>query len=328
MSEYNPGIQSYDSGINHPINKFSADPVFAVIDGPDGINKLFTSQRATRLPLGFATAFMAQRCSQSVESWDGYCDLYLKQEQNANFTGKAAKEFIRDTLARMFCQNDTSIPGSQCVERCEMFDPTSDNSVSVCQTQGDLVFRSDESLKAIDTLYPQSGKLSTTEPIRFTKCPKICNIFDAKKLSNSNIPLNISLDQGIAMDLIQNLVDNIVAHRKQHLVTNSRLLRFMKAYVQDGSVKPGLYNIGAGPFVSSRPVAVPAVNPVIPPGVDLIVNEQRPINGPQMIANNEPFGYVDLSDEDDDEAKNKNLLYLILIVSVVAIIFFCLAKRK
>jgi hypothetical protein len=95
MSEYSAGVNSYKSGLDHPINAFSADPVYAVIDGPGGINKLFTFQRATRLPLGFATAFMAQRCSQSVDSWDGYCDLYMKQEQNKNFTGKDAKEFIR-----------------------------------------------------------------------------------------------------------------------------------------------------------------------------------------------------------------------------------------
>jgi len=324
---YSLATENYKQDGGLPINTFEADPVYAAIDGPDGINKLFTFQRATRLPIGFATAFMAQRCSKSVNSWDGYCDMYLKQEQDKNFTGKAAHQFIRDTLSRMFCQNDTSIPGSQCIERCEMFDPTTDNSASVCMTQGDLVFRQSEKVSAMDTLYPQTGKLSTTSPIRFTKCPKICNIFDAEKLSDRNVPLNIALDQGIAMDLIENLVENLVAAKKTDMVTNGRLLRFINAYAQDGTVKPGLYNLGAGPYVTNKQIALPAVAPYIPPQETLIVNENRTITGPQMIPASakpsEPFGFLDLKTKRDN-----NMLYAILIISVIAVIFLCINKAS
>ena len=322
------------SSVATPINTYEADPVFAVIDGPNGINKLFTYQRATRLPIGFATAFMAQRCSKTVDSWDGYCDMYLKQQSDANFTGKLANEFIRDTLSRMFCRNDTSIPGAQCVERCEMFDPTSDNSAQVCMTQGDLVYRQSEKVSALDTLYPQSGQLTTASPIRFTKCPKMCDQFDEESLSDRNIPLNIALDRGIAMDLIQNLVENLVSAGKTNMVTNSRLLRFMQSYVQDGSVKPGLYQLGAGPYVSAKPVATPAVVPYIPPQETLLVNENRPIFGPSPITNvtqggsgssgsNEGFGYVEL-----DEGKDRNSgLYIILIIAVLCVLFMCVNKK-
>lgn len=316
-----------------PINPYSADPVHAVIDGPGGINNLFTFQRATRLPLGFASAFMSQRCGKNVEAWDGYCDMYFKQEYNKNFTGKDAHQFIRDTLSQMFCVNDTSVPGSQCVERCEMFDPTTSNSYSVCQTVGDVVYRNNYKVQANDTVFPQTGKLNTTEPIRFTKCPKVCNQLDASKLSDANIPLNIALDQGIALDLITNLVENIVSQNAQTLVTNGRLLKFMNAYVQDGKVKPGLYNIGAGPYVTTQPIAVPAVIPTIPKGKNILVDANRTITGPAMVTDQpvqnvstpERFGFLDLG---ENSGKDKNILYAILIISVFAIVVMCLAKNS
>jgi len=339
------GDDNYKRSNAGPINTFQADPVFAVIDGPGGINKLFTSPRATRLPLGFATAFMAQRCAQSVDSWDGYCDMYLKQESDANFTGKNATEFIRDTLSRMFCRNDTSIPGSQCIERCEMFDPTSNNSAQVCRTQGDLVYRSSEKVSALDTLYPQTGKLQTASPLRFTKCPKICDIFDPEKLSDRNVPLNLALDRGICMDIIQNLIENLVTAQKTDVVTNQRLLRLMNAYVQNGQVKPGLYNLGAGPYVSSAQVATPATVPYLPPNETLIVNENRTITGPSPIVNvtpqltetqlaedsnvegasGEPFGFIDL-DQDNDKDPNSSL-YMILIIAFVVVLLLCIGKK-
>lgn len=317
-------------GSKMPINVYEADPVHCAIDGPDGVNNQFTcAGNPRRRQLGLNRAFMSQRCAQN---WDGYCDLYLGQEQNADFTGKARDLFIKDTLARMFCQNDTSIPGAQCVERCEQYNPTSSDSVSVCMTQGDLVFRSSEKEYAIDTAFPQTGKLQTAEPIRFTKCPKVCNIFDPKKLSDANVALNIALDNGIAMDLIQNLVENIVAARKQSMVTNSRLRDFMNKYVQDGSVKPGLYNVGFGPQRIDRPTAVPAVIPTIVPGQTYVVDESLPILGNRMISasnaktgKKEGFDYIDLGDGEEADGQ---LLRAILVVSVVAIALICLSKAR
>ena len=145
------------------------------------------------------------------------------------------------------------------------------------------------------------------------------------------------------MDLIQNLVENLVAAKKTDLVTNKRLLRFIQFYVQDGTVKPGLYNLGASGYVSNKPISTPAVDPYIPPQQSYVVNETRPIFGPKMIATSaqplaqgiintpstppteEPFGYVDLGTGED---KKSNILYGILIVAILAVLFLCMAKKK
>jgi len=318
---YEDNFQRY--GANSPLDVWEADPVQCAIDGPDGVNKLFTcSRNATRIPLGFNEAFMAQRCAAN---WDGYCDLYGKQQHDADFTRKKFTTFIRDCLSRMFCQNDTSIPGAQCIERCEMFNPMSSSSVEVCQTQGDLVFRTSEKRFNLSTDFPQSGQLKTAEPIRFTKCPKICNLITADKLTDANVPLNIALDQGIAQDLIENLVENIVSQKLQHLVTNQRLKNFMKLYVQDGSVKVGFASVGSGPYVTDRPVATPAVNPFIPPQEVLMVDDPR--RSIRMVVpggkQQENFGFIDLGGEEGSNAA----VIVILIVAFLAGAYF-LNKSK
>jgi hypothetical protein len=268
-------------GGSQPINIFEADPVNCAIDGPGGINNMFAcAGNPRRTQIGLNEAFMAQRCAAN---WDGYCDMYGNQQFNADFTGKKFNMFIRDTLSRMFCQNDTSIPGAQCVQRCEQYNPTSSSSVSVCMDQGDLVFRASDKEYALDTIYPQTGKLQTASPIRFTKCPKTCNVLNADHLTDKNIALNIALQRGIAMDLIENLVQNIVSLRMQDKVENQMLKQFMKQYVMDGTVKPGFSSLGISPLVSSRQVALPAVIDVIPPNTILAVNENKGIEGNQMI---------------------------------------------
>ena len=290
INKFDNMVDSYDkAGYGQPINASEADPVQCAIDGPNGINKLFAcSRNATQVPIGFNLAFMGGRCGKTVDSWDGYCDMYAQQEGKADETGKKFTEFIRECLLRMVCQTDTSIPGSQCIQRCEMYNPMSSNSAVVCQTMGDVVFRAggEDAVTAQSTGFPQSGRLQTTEPVRFTSCSKICNVLSAELLSDKNIPLNIALDKGIAMDLIQNLVENIVSSRKQALVTNGRLLDFMNKYVMDGTVKPGFSSLGAGPYVSSRALSVPAVSVSIPPRQPLIANENRAIVGPSMMRSN------------------------------------------
>jgi len=268
-------------GQNAPTDINQSDPVGCALNGPDGVNNLFVcGQNRQRLVIGFTEAMMAQRCASS---WDGYCDMYLKQELQADFTNKKARDFIRDTLLRMFCQNDTSIPGYHCYERCQMYNPTSSSSFSVCQTQGDVVFRNSNRLEANSTDFNQAYQLNTAEPIRISKCPKVCNMLSAEKLTDSNVALNIALDNGIAMDLIQNLIVNIVSAKMTDKVTNSRLKRFMDEYIQDGSFKPGLYNLGVGPQMSARPIAMPAVNPYIPPNNVYVVNDKEAITGNTLI---------------------------------------------
>lgn len=338
---YTDNYQKY--GKESPVNVWEADPVQCAIDGPDGVNKLFTcSRNATRVPLGMNRAFMAQRCAKN---WDGYCDLFGRQEFNSDYTRKNFNLFIRDTLSKMFCQNDTSIPGAQCVERCEMYNPMSSNSVEVCQTQGDLVFRANNYRWSLSTTYPQTGELDVAEPIRFTKCPKICNLVSADKLTDANIPLNIALDQGIATDLIMNLCDNIVSQGMQVSVTNQRLKNFLQSYVQDGTVKVGYASLGAGPYVTSRPVAMPAVNSTIPPDTALVVNDNYGNVGPRMIpataetvqsepaapemaeepaATSEAFGYFDMGEsEDSDNSKN-----CMIGLALFFIALYCIKKYQ
>lgn len=343
-------------GSNLPVNPSEADPVQCAIDGPNGINNTFTcAGNPRRRQIGLNLAFMSQRCSNL---WDGYCDMYLKQEGKGDYTGKRFKEFIRHTLLTMFCQNDTSTPGSQCIERCEMYNPTSSSSFSVCLPQGDVVFR--ESYKQYNqTTLPYT--LNTSNPIRIATCPKVCNLFDPAKLTDDNIPLNIALDNGISMDLIENLVKNIVSAGKQSIVTNQRLLNFMKQYVQDGSVKPGLYTLGVGPTISDHPVFTPAVNPYIPPQTTFTVAPSTPTdlgqfgtvsipasnikpelseltktsptsptqNSTPQVSNSEnksePFGFLNLS---DDKKKNCILLWAILIISLIAIVILLYARYK
>ena len=334
---YSDNYQTY--GSDRPIDFFEADPVHCAIDGPGGVNNMFTcAGNPRRRQIGLNRAFMAQRCSKNTQSWDGYCDMYLAQEWNADFTNKEFHMFIKDCLSRMFCQNDTSIPGSQCIERCEQYNPTSPNSVSVCMTQGDLVYRSSDKVSAVDTLYPQTGKLQNTEPIRFTKCPKVCNIFDADKLSDKNIPLTIACRNGIAMDVIENLLENIVSAGKQSLVTNGDLKRIMDYYVQNGSLKPGFSTLGFGPYVSSMPIFTPAVNVGIPANTDLVVNEditqvqmvpasaqpQPVIPSPQP--STEAFKWFRVGGGNKDN-KGTNALEIILGIAILIAIIAVLVRR-
>jgi hypothetical protein len=339
LNEYSSDLSNYQSyGANAPLDIKEADPVQCALDGPDGVNNMFAcAGNPRRRQIGLTEAMMAQRCSKNgVSSWDGYCTLYGQQLASSDHTGKAFHAWIKDTLSRMFCQNDTSIPGAQCIERCEQYNPTSSSSVSVCMTQGDLVYRASDIPQAINTVFPQTGKLTVPEPIRFTKCPKVCNLFNAETLSDQNIPLNIALDYGIAMDLITNLIENIVAAGKQSIVTNSRLKKMMQHYVMDGTVKPGYSNVGQGPYRSATPIAVPAVNPVIVPDVTYVVNpsgmnelvsatnvgtSMRPAR-PIM---NETFDYIPLGET--NSSRDHNLLWAILLISVLAIMALCIAKK-
>ena len=269
-------VPSYD---NQTAN--DADPVLCAIDGVDGVNNMFAcAGNPIRREVGLTEAFMAQRCAQN---WDGYCDMYARQELNADFNRAKFIAFITKTLASMFCQNDVSVPGNQCAMRCEQYNPTSNSSVQVCMEQGELIFRDSYKPQAIDTAFPQTGRLNLTEPLRMGKCPKVCNLITAEKLTNANVPLNIALDEGIAMDLLENLAKNIVAQGKQSLVTNDRLNKFMNAYVQNGSVKPGYASLGNSNLVTSQKINVPAVNPSIPRNVALNVDDQGNQLGPRQL---------------------------------------------
>ena len=348
-------------GANQPGSIGELDPVACAINDPVTGNStsMFTcAGNPLRTKLGLATSFMAQRCSNQ---WDGYCTLYLQQELKADYTQKKAQQFIRELLMNMFCVS-ANVEGSECYTRCEMYNPTSSSSFSICQDRGDVVFRTSEQLEANSTDFNQSGKLNTAQPIRIASCPKVCDKITADKLTDDNVALNIALDNGIAMDLIQNLLQNIISAKKQSLVTNSRLLNFMKVYVETGSLSPGLYTLGKGPNMSERPIAVPSVNPYIPPQTTFLVKEDTGITGntpvapkwvtepgqeiqvpspvPSPVPSKEgyavhntgaksvsklPFAFLDLSNGNSTDSK---LLIAILVISALAIVSLLIAKRK
>jgi hypothetical protein len=341
-------------GANQPGAVSQLDPVACAINNPvtgDPTSMFTCAGNPQRTQLGLIDAYMSQRCSNK---WDGYCDLFLQQNLKDDYTGKHAHTFIRDTLMSMFCQNDARFPGSECATRCEQFDPTSSSSFSVCKTMGDVVFRSSGKLEANNTDFNQSGRLQTAEPIKIGQCPKVCDLLSAANLTDDNKALNIALDNGIAMDLVQNLVENIISAGMQDQVTNSRLKDFMSKFIQDGGVKPGLYTLGKGPGMSGRPIATPAVNPYLPPKNVFLVKENRGIEGVTPVIDNrlpyQPYipyagaanppvkimkeGYAAPSMDREpylklsSDATNNKILYAILAVSIAAVAVLLLAKRK
>lgn len=338
-------------GANQPGTVSQLDPVACAINNPvtgDPTSMFTCAGNPQRTQLGLIDAYMSQRCANK---WDGYCDLYLQQTLKDDYTGKHAHTFIRDTLMSMFCQNDARFPGSECATRCEQFDPTSSSSFSVCKTMGDVVFRSSGKLEGNKAEF---GKLSTAEPIKIGQCPKVCDLLSEDKLTEDNKALNIALDNGIAMDLVQNLVENIISAGMQDKVTNSRLKDFMNRFIQDGSVKPGLYTLGKGPNMSARPIATPAVNPYLPPKNVFLVKENRGIEGVTPVVDNrlpyqpyipyqgqatpavrvqkegyapqesEQFSYLNLS----SDPTNNKILYAILTVSILAVVVLLIARKK
>ena len=68
-----------------------ADPVVACLASTkynvDPTNPL-------RYQIGLCETWMAQRCSRG---WDKYCEVYLSDQINKDFTGKAANKWLRST---------------------------------------------------------------------------------------------------------------------------------------------------------------------------------------------------------------------------------------
>ena len=110
-----------------------ADPVVACLSSTkynvDPTNPL-------RYQIGLCETWMAQRCSRG---WDKYCEVYLSDQINKDFTGKAANKWLREALEARFCRVDQNSPGSYCYEKCDMFDPIASQGAQVCRTFGDGV---------------------------------------------------------------------------------------------------------------------------------------------------------------------------------------------
>jgi hypothetical protein len=216
-----------------------------------------------RYQIGLCETWMAQRCSRG---WDKYCEVYLSDQINKDFTGKAANKWLREALESRFCRVDQNSPGSYCYEKCDLFDPISSQGAQVCRTFGDVVYRDSNKLYNIDTNYNWSNKLTAPSPIKFKTCDKVCDVFTLSDFKEDDRILNECLDRGIGLDILQNLAQNLVSNNVP--IQNSRLRSFIKRYIIESTtneITPGFSSIGQAPVITTIPIATPAINPYLPP---------------------------------------------------------------
>ena len=276
---------------NVPVKTYLADPVQDCIAG----NFFNGADNPLRYDIGRCTTFMSQRCGRQ---WDGYCDIYLKEQKDSNFTGKDSNKFLTEALNSQFCRINNNLPGSEntCYTRCEQMDPLAPDSAMICSTDGDFVYRRSDKMYNIDTQYNALGKLSTPEPIRMAACPKICDKFTPELLSNNNRVLNECIDRGIAMDALVNIAENAIAAGVE--ITNERFIRFIKSFVltkADG-LKPGYSSIGASPMLTTVQRALPAIDPYIQQNNKYMLSNSA-LFGPQLDVAN-AAKYKTMSKED------------------------------
>lgn len=344
-SESNNNYRLY--GENSTVSLREADPVQCCLSGKSGIFAMETcAGNPLRREIELCPKFMSQRCARN---WDDKCDIYLNEQTQADFTGKKASEFLKATASAKFCRVDTSFPGSYCFEKCEQFNPTAPNSAQVCTIEGDVVYRDSSKLYNLDTNYNWSGRLNTAEPIKFTGCKKTCD--QMKNIGEADRVINECLDRGVCGDVISNLAQNIVANNIPF--ENSRLKNFIERYVigtqagaAQGVITPGSSSLGAANTVTSRPVAVPAVNPYLQPDNTYVIQKNTGNFSPQPIYNQsgsvaqqpapvtEPFHmrYADAATPSgngnknkDDEGKmaKKAITYAIIAILAVLVIKMC-----
>jgi hypothetical protein len=261
---------------NMPIQNYLADPVQDCIPG----NFFNGADNPLRYDIGRCDAFMSQRCARN---WDGYCDIYLRQQKKADHTGKASNKFLTDALNAQFCRVDTSLPGSEntCYTRCEQMDPLAPDSAQICRNDGDYIYRKSLKSQNIDTQFNSTGRLTTPSGISIAKCPMVCDKFTEENLSDNNRILNECLDRGIAADALINIAENAISANIK--ITNSRFLKFINSFVltKSDSLKPGFSSLGASPMLTTVQRALPAVDPFIQKGSKYLVNNDA-LFGPQL----------------------------------------------
>jgi len=248
-----------------------ADPVQCCLSGESGIFSMETcAGNPLRTQVGLCPLFMSERCARN---WDGYCDIYLKEQSQNDPNGKKVMEFLKDTLSHKFCRT-LDVPGSYCYTRCETFNPTSPNSAQICRTVGDVVYRPSNKQYNLDTNFNWSGKLNTAEPIKFTGCKKTCDVFPAQGITDDDRVVNECLDRGIGMDIISNLAQNLVASKTP--VANKRLKQYIDYYVigsTNAELTPGFSSMGASGLVSTKPISIPTDSNYVAPNATYLIQQ-------------------------------------------------------
>jgi hypothetical protein len=266
-------------GKNSVVQNYLADPVQDCLAG----NFFNGADNPLRYDIGRCNTFMSQRCARQ---WDGYCDIFLNEQENADFTGKAANEFLTSALDSQFCRVNNSIKGASntCYTKCEQMDPLAPDSAQICQTNGNFVYRNTDKMYNIDTQFNALGQLNTPSPIRIAACPKVCDSLsdNPEKLSNNNRVLNECLDRGIAGEILQNIAENAVSNGIE--VTNERFKRFINSFIltNKSALTPGFSSLGASPMLTTFNKPVPTENPIIQPGKQYFKTSNTNF-GPQLV---------------------------------------------
>jgi hypothetical protein len=310
MSDY---FEKY--GGKNPITEKNADPVQCCLEG----SYLNCPENPFRFEKGLCHKYMGQRCSRG---WDRYCDLYLDEQSNADFTGKKVDDFLFQAFTSKFCRDDTSDPNNKCYTRCEMMNPLADNSAVVCKSYGNNAYRDMKNVQAISTAYLLDAKLDATSPISVHQCPKTCDLLSLNDFDENDRLLNEVLDRGVAQAGVMNLAENIV--KQGIVVKNSRLRNFISKYIVTNN-QPNSISAQLGKTNVKSMMNMPTpISSQVPVTSEMMTSTQpTPNNLPISLQKSQREGF-----KGDKVADNDFLLYLVVAGIIGYLLMNCVCKKE
>ena len=322
MSQY---YEKY--GGNNPITQKNADPVQCCLEG----SYLNCPENPFRFEKGLCTKFMGQRCARG---WDQYCDLYLEEQSSSDFTGKKVTEFLTEAFSSKFCRDDTSDPNSKCYTRCEMLNPLSNNSATVCKTYGNNAYRDIRNVQAVSTGFLLDAKLDAATPLSVHKCPKTCDILAMNSFGEDDRVLNEVLDRGIAQNAVMNLAQNIV--KSGLSINNTRLQNFISKYIDTSNSKEGFdadlsltSQLGKTNVLSTSNYPTPMSSKV--PAYSVVSDSSYPDRTLAIPPNTIYTGLPNAStvmEKKKQESDKKGQMMVILIVLIICYLLYLSSKKK
>lgn len=316
MSQY---FEKY--GGKNPVTEKNADPVQCCLEG----YYLNCPENPYRFGKDVCHKFMGQRCARG---WDKYCDLYLDQETNADFTGKKASDFLFEAFTSKFCRDDTSDPNNKCYTRCEMMNPLASNSAVVCQSYGNNAYRNIKTLENISTRFLQDGNLDSTSPISVHACPKTCDILSLNDFDEDDRVLNEVLDRGVATNGLMNLAQNVIKNKIP--VKNTRFRNFIEKYISTtGQPNQVSALLGSTNFLSSKAVPTP-MDSTIPESKDINENDyvQRDANKLPINLSHAQTLKEGFKGDDKKMSREEFIVYGIIAASFLYFCFSCMCKKN
>lgn len=285
---YNPYILEENTSSNLEVD--SKDPVNCCLDG----NFLDCPENPYRFKKDTCPEYMAQRCARN---FDDKCDLFLKQLDDKDLNSTDGGLFIRKVAEHKYCRLDTEDPEAHCATVCEQVNPLAPaGSATVCRTIGASIFRDPEQLYNLSKDFAQTANLESTAPVKYGKCPKVCDILNLNDFSNSDKVLNECLDRGVCQDIMMDLSKNIVKNNIQF--SNDRLNNYINQYIVTNinEQQPQAVQLG-----SDTNRIADTIKPVIVPGPN--VNVEPPVlqpSPPSGFINTKKEGFSNLNDLDNE----------------------------